>query len=58
MSFIFIQGVAMLAAHLGLSVAMMVMGMAGVTCAFLATFLLPETAGRDLRAVGTTPLPE
>ena len=58
MSFIFIQGVAMLAAQLGLSVAMMVMGMAGVTCAFIATFLLPETRGRDLRAVGSTPLPE
>jgi MFS family permease len=51
MSFIFIQGVALLAVHLGLSLSMMIMGMAGVSTAFLATFLLPETAGRDLRAI-------
>lgn len=57
-SFIFIQGVAMLAAHLALSEGMMMMGVAGASCAFIATFLLPETAGRDLRTVGahsTTP---
>ena len=49
MSFIFIQGVALLAVHFGLSLAMMAMGMVGVTTAFLVTFMLPETAGRDLR---------
>lgn len=54
MSFVFIQGVALLAAHLALGSSMMAMGMAGATIAFIATFLLPETAGRDLRTVGTT----
>ncbi len=53
MSFVFIQGVALLAAHLALSMSMMIMGMIGATIAFLATFLLQETAGRDLRTVGT-----
>jgi len=52
-SFVFIQGVALLAAHLALSSSMMIMGIVGATIAFLATFLLPETAGRDLRTVGT-----
>lgn len=52
LSFIFIQGVAILAGHLALSLSMMTMGMVGATCAFVATFLLPETAGRDLRRVG------
>jgi len=51
MSFVFIQGVALLAAHLALSLSMMIVGMIGATIAFLATFLLPETAGRDLRTV-------
>lgn len=51
-SFVFIQGVALLAAHLALSQSMMTMGMVGATCAFIATFLLPETAGRDLSRVG------
>lgn len=53
-SFIFIQGVALLAAHLALSLSMMTMGMVGATCAFIATFLLPETAGRDLRTIGSS----
>ena len=51
-SFVFIQGVALLASHLALSQSMMTMGVVGASCAFIATFLLPETAGRDLRAVG------
>jgi MFS family permease len=58
MSFVFIQGVAILAAHLTLSLSMMTMGMVGATIAFIATFLLPETAGRDLRAVGATVVPD
>jgi MFS family permease len=52
MSFIFIQGVALLAAHQALSLSMMAFGMAGAACAFIATLLLPETAGRDLRSTG------
>ena len=52
MSFIFIQGVAILASHLALSSSMMTMGIVGATCAFIATLLLPETAGRDLRGDG------
>jgi MFS family permease len=54
MSFVFIQGVALLASHMALSLSMMIMGMAGAAVAFIATFLLPETAGRDLRHVGVT----
>ena len=57
MSFVFIQGVALIAAHLALSVSMMAMGMAGATCAFIATLLLPETAGRDLRVAGGSVIP-
>jgi MFS family permease len=48
---IFIQGVALVASMATISTGMLVMGIAGVTCAIIATFLLPETAGRDLRAV-------
>ncbi|MCW3835637.1 MFS transporter [Sphingomonas canadensis] len=47
-SFIFIQGVALLAGAMALSTGMMLMGFAGVICTVLATLLLPETAGRDL----------
>jgi MFS family permease len=50
MSFVFIQGVAILAAHQALSFSMMTMGIVGAACAFVATLLLPETAGRDLRS--------
>ncbi len=53
MSFVFIQGVALIAAHQALSFSMMAMGMVGAACAFIATLLLPETAGRDLRADST-----
>lgn len=53
-TFIFIQGVALVALIAPLSVAMMLMGIAGVSCAIVATFLLPETAGRDLATVGQT----
>ena len=54
-SFIFIQGVAILAGHLALSLSMMTMGMVGAACAFIATLLLPETAGRDLRTALSPP---
>jgi MFS family permease len=53
-SFVFIQGVALLASHMALSSSMMTVGMVGAAIAFGATFLLPETAGRDLRYVGVT----
>lgn len=46
---VFIQGVAFLAAGMALNVSMTLMGCLGVLCAIIATFLLPETAGRDLR---------
>ncbi|MBX5460333.1 MAG: MFS transporter [Steroidobacteraceae bacterium] len=48
---LFIQGVALVAALTSLGNAMLVMGIAGVSCAILATLLLPETAGRDLAAL-------
>ncbi|WP_375206938.1 MFS transporter [Hyphococcus sp.] len=46
---IFIQGVAILAASVALNVSMTAMGVIGVICALIATILLPETVGRDLR---------
>lgn len=46
---IFIQGVALISTVLPLSLGMLIMGITGVCCAVLATFLLPETAGKDLR---------
>lgn len=46
---IFIQGVAILAATVALNVSMTLMGVIGVICALIATVLLPETVGRDLR---------
>lgn len=52
---IFIQGVALVAGMTSLSTGMLVMGIAGVLCAVAATFLLPETAGRDLRVAGSQP---
>lgn len=48
---IFILGVALFAGFAQLSTGMLIMGIAGVSCAIIATFLLPETAGRDLRKV-------
>ncbi|HEX6997704.1 MAG TPA: MFS transporter [Gammaproteobacteria bacterium] len=56
-TFIFIQGVAVVAAFAPLSVAMMIMGIAGVSCAIVATLLLPETVGRDLATVGENDQP-
>jgi hypothetical protein len=44
----------LLAAHWALSLSMMTMGIVGASIAFVATFLLPETAGRDLRDVDGT----
>lgn len=54
---IFIQGAALIASVSTVSTGMVVMGIAGVSCAILATFLLPETAGRDLRAVPGSTIP-
>jgi len=51
---LFIQGVALVAALMSLGNAMLLMGVAGVSCAILATLLLPETAGRDLSALDHT----
>lgn len=48
---LFIQGVALVATMTTLGGGMLVMGVAGVACAILATLLLPETAGRDLAAL-------
>jgi len=51
---IFIQGVAILSTMMALSTGMMLMGFAGVACTVIATLLLPETAGRDLRELDRT----
>jgi len=51
-SAIFIQGVVFLTAFWALNVSMLVMGVVGISCAIIATFLLPETAGRDLTTIG------
>src|SRR5690606_10047005 len=48
---IFIHRVALVASVSAISTGMLVMGIAGASCAIVATFLLPETAGRDLRVV-------
>lgn len=53
---IFIQSVAFLAAGLSLNVSMTLMGSIGVVCALIATLLLPETVGRDLREVDRRPV--
>jgi predicted MFS family arabinose efflux permease len=53
-SALFIQGVAFVAMTTTLGTAMLIMGVAGVCCAVVATLLLPETAGRDLTAIGST----
>jgi MFS family permease len=49
---LFIQGVAVVATVTTLGGGMLVMGIAGVCCAVVATLFLPETAGRDLATVG------
>jgi len=48
---VFTMPVAMIAAHyhVRISIGMLVMALAGIACAILATLMLPETAGRDLR---------
>ncbi len=48
---VFTLPVAIIAGHYGvnISVGMLVMALAGIVLAVIATFLLPETAGRDLR---------
>jgi MFS family permease len=50
---LFIQGVAVVATFTTLGGGMLVMGVAGVCCAVVATLFLPETAGRDLATVGS-----
>jgi MFS family permease len=49
---LFIQGVALVATVTTVSGGMLAMGITGVTCAILATLLLPETAGRNLATIG------
>jgi MFS family permease len=48
---VFTLPVAMIAAHysVDISVGMLVMALTGIVLAVIATFMLPETAGRDLR---------
>jgi MFS family permease len=50
MSGVFIFGVAQVAAVSSVSFGMLVTALVAIGCAILATFLLPETAGRDLAA--------
>jgi hypothetical protein len=44
----FIQGVALLAAFMPVSAGMLIAALFGIASAMIATFMLPETAGRDL----------
>ena len=53
-SALFIQGVAMVAAYTRISTGMVVMSVTAQLCAILATFLLPETAGRELTDLDST----
>lgn len=48
-SALFIQGVAMLSVHMPLSTGMVIMASIAQSCAIIATLMLPETAGRELR---------
>lgn len=50
-SALFITGVSLLARTLPLSAAMAVLAILGMACAMLATFALPETAGRALHSL-------
>jgi len=45
---LFIHSAVLLLAFMPLSMAMLLTAVAGTTCAVIATFLLPETAGREL----------
>lgn len=56
-SALFITGVALLARTLPLSAAMAVPAILGMACAVLATFALPETAGRALHSLGEEEAP-
>ena len=51
---VFTMPVAMIAANYNvrISIGMLVMALTGIVCAIVATLMLPETAGRDLREVG------
>jgi MFS family permease len=48
-SALFIQGVALLSLYMPLSSGMVIMAVAAQSCAIIATFLLPETAGSELK---------
>jgi MFS family permease len=48
-SALFITGVAILSAYMPLSTGMVIMASIAQSCAIIATFILPETAGRELR---------
>jgi MFS family permease len=50
----FIQGVALLAAFMPVSAGMLIVALFGIASAMIATFMLPETAGRDLAQPLTT----
>jgi len=52
-SALFIQGVAMLTAYMPLSSGMVIMACIAQSCAILATFFLPETAGHRLKDLGS-----
>lgn len=56
-SALFIMGVPLLAVTTGLSMAMAVLGVSGVAIVILVTFLLPETAGRELHNLADMPAP-
>jgi MFS family permease len=51
-SALFISGVAILSAHMPLSTGMVIMASIAQSCAIIATFMLPETAGRELTDLG------
>lgn len=51
-SALFIMGVPLIALSMALSTAMLLMAILGVAILVLATLMLPETAGRELRSLG------
>ena len=53
MSGLFIQGVALLTVYMPLSSGMVIMACIAQSCAILATFFLPETAGHRLKDIGS-----
>lgn len=55
---LFIHGAALIAAVAPLSVAMLVAAVAAIVLAVIATFLLPETAGRELVSLSHEEIPD